>query len=430
MYLVDLTVHLDILGYSIVLPIMASLSESLGGTLDHTTALFSCYAITQFFSYLFMGPISDRYGRKGMIIFSLVGSSIGAIAQGLSSNIWALIITRTLTGLAAGSWIVAQAYIADCTTPDERPKYLARLEAFLAAAYIFGPAIGGFLGQIRLGLPFIVAGIVAAVALVIVIFVLDESLDKKTAQKELALKKKAPKKSCKELFSPIVVCCMFVEFCNRWVINSWDSYFNTFAERKWGMTSFQFSILVTCLGVLSCSLNGFIYPFLVFKMNIPIPVMSITAGILQIVSNLIIANSKTMAGAIIGSFLNEAGYDLSTPAPASIISSYSSASIQGQVLSYNMMAGQCAMILAPIAMGQISKVGPSIPFYTTVCGGTIVILSMLFILSRPGGKKAGRVTKEEWDKMVKEDKKGSSDNETELAVVSKWRVCYKQRKRP
>lgn len=84
---------------------------------------------------------------------------------------------------------------------------------------------------------------------------------------------------------------MFVEFCNRWVINSWDSYFNTFAERKWNMTSFQFScgrfihltcsILVTCLGVLSCSLNGFIYPFLVFKMNIPIPVMSITAGILQ-----------------------------------------------------------------------------------------------------------------------------------------------------
>ena len=73
----------------------------------------------------------------------------------------------------------------------------------MAAAYIFGPAIGGFLGQIRLGLPFIVAGIVAAVALVI--FVLDESLDKKTAQKELALKKKAPKKSCKELFSPIVV---------------------------------------------------------------------------------------------------------------------------------------------------------------------------------------------------------------------------------
>ena len=84
---------------------------------------------------------------------------------------------------------------------------------------------------------------------------------------------------------------MFVEFCNRWVINSLDSYFNTFAERKWNMTSLEFSfgrfirltcsILVTCLGVLSCSLNGFIYPFLVFKMNIPIPVMSITAGIFQ-----------------------------------------------------------------------------------------------------------------------------------------------------
>ena len=68
-------------------------------------------------------------------------------------------------------------YIADLTTPEERPTYLARLEAFLAAAYIFGPAIGGFLGEIKLSLPFIVAGVVAGITLVIVIFVLNESLD-------------------------------------------------------------------------------------------------------------------------------------------------------------------------------------------------------------------------------------------------------------
>ena len=69
------------------------------------------------------------------------------------------------------------------TTPEERPTYLARLEAFLAAAYIFGPAIGGFLGEIKLGLPFIVAGVIAGITLIVVIFVLNESLDKLIMEK-------------------------------------------------------------------------------------------------------------------------------------------------------------------------------------------------------------------------------------------------------
>ena len=67
-----------------------------------------------------------------------------------------------------------------------------------------------------------------------------------------------------------------------------------------------------------------------------------------------------------------------------------------------MMAGQCAMILAPAVMGQLSKVKDFVPFYTTVVGGSIVLLAMLFVLSRPGGSKAGRMTKEEWDKMKEE----------------------------
>ncbi|KAM7454703.1 MFS transporter, multidrug efflux [Blastocystis sp. subtype 1] len=392
-----------------------------------------------------MGPISDRYGRKPMIIFSLIGSSVGAIAQGLSTNIWMLIITRSLTGLAAGSWIVAQAYIADCTTPDERPKYLARLEAFLAAAYIFGPAIGGFLGQIKLGLPFIAAGIVATIALVFVIIYLNESLDKEAAKKELEKKKNEPKTPLKEILSPIIVIppslphlqviCMVVEFCNRWLINGWDSYYNTFAEHRWNMTSLQFSlgrfiaiiprILVTCLGVFSCVLSAWLYPTLVFKLNTPIPVITGVAGALQIISNLIIAHSNTLGLSVVGSVLNEAGYTLSSPSPASIISSYSSSSIQGQVLSYNMMAGQCAMILAPAVMGQLSKVKDFVPFYTTVVGGSIVLLAMLFVLSRPGGSKAGRMTKEEWDKMKEEmakkevemeEKKGEENEVDEVAV--------------
>ena len=84
---------------------------------------------------------------------------------------------------------------------------------------------------------------------------------------------------------------MVVEFCNRWLINGWDSYYNTFAEHRWNMTSLQFSlgrfiaiiprILVTCLGIFSCVLSAWLYPMLVFKLNTPIPVITGVAGALQ-----------------------------------------------------------------------------------------------------------------------------------------------------
>lgn len=98
-------------------------------------------------------------------------------------------------------------YIADCTTPEERPKYLAQLEAFLAAAYILGPAIGGLLGEISYGVPFIAAGVVAAIALIFVIFFLHESLDVTKAKEEAKKKEKKEKKkhSLKEMFPLMIV---------------------------------------------------------------------------------------------------------------------------------------------------------------------------------------------------------------------------------
>lgn len=101
-----------------------------------------------------------------------------------------------------------RSYIADCTTVDERSKYMARLEAFLAAAYIFGPAVGGFLGELGLGIPFIVAGVVAAINLILVCMFLHESLDF-----TLSISKTKQKFSyayLKRLFPPMVVRSLFV----------------------------------------------------------------------------------------------------------------------------------------------------------------------------------------------------------------------------
>lgn len=104
-------------------------------------------------------------------------------------------------------------YIADCTTVEERSKYMARLEAFLAAAYIFGPAVGGFLGELGLGVPFIVAGVVAAINLILVCVVLHESLDLTLEIKNT--RQKFSYAYLKRLFPPMVVRSLFVR-PNSW----------------------------------------------------------------------------------------------------------------------------------------------------------------------------------------------------------------------
>ncbi|KAK8790261.1 hypothetical protein WA588_000424, partial [Blastocystis sp. NMH] len=371
-----------------------------------------------------MGRVSDRYGRKPMIILSLLGSSIGAIWQGLSKNITSLIISRALTGLFAGSWIVAQAYIADCTTPEERPKYLAQLEAFLAAAYILGPAIGGLLGEISYGVPFIAAGVVAAIALIFVIFFLHESLDVTKAKEEAKIKeiKEKKKHSLKEMFPLMIILCMIVEFCNRWQINGWDSYFNNYAAHRFGLKSVQFSFLVTGLGILSCLMNIYLLPFLIIRLNVPIPYISLSAGLVLFVANVVMGASNTLFGAIIGSIFLEIGYNLSTSAPSSIISTYTDKEIQGEVLSVNMMCGQVAMICAPLAMDWLSRSTSTLPFYVTGIIGLVVVICMFTISRMPGGLLAGRATREDLEKGGKpsdnaaEDTKEVEMTKTEVVV--------------
>jgi singapore isolate B (sub-type 7) whole genome shotgun sequence assembly, scaffold_0 len=116
-----------------------------------------------FLGLLFMGPLSDVYGRKPFILLSLFGSCFGSIFQGMSRDVISLIIWRSFTGLFSGSLILVQAYcsscslifsvIADIIPAEQRNTYLTRLEGCISAAYIIGPAVGGVLAQVNYHFP-------------------------------------------------------------------------------------------------------------------------------------------------------------------------------------------------------------------------------------------------------------------------------------
>jgi len=184
-------VLLNSIGFSIVLPLLPFL---IGQYLPSQqvvvgmSVLMSVFATCSFFSAPAFGALSDRYGRKNILLISLLGSVIGYLLFGIGGALWILFLGRIIDGLTAGNISILFAYIADTTKPNERAKWFGYVGAVMGIGKIGGPALGGLLGSISAGLPFYVTAALIFLSGVAVYFLLPESLalEKRTKHLELS----------------------------------------------------------------------------------------------------------------------------------------------------------------------------------------------------------------------------------------------------
>ncbi len=161
------TVFLDFLGFSIVLPYLYFYATSLGASEFTYGLLVTSYAIMQFIFAPVLGRLSDHYGRRKVIILSLIGASVSYFLFGIANALWLLFVSRIAAGAMGATYPVAQAYIADVTTEEKRMHYYGLLGAAWAVGAIIGPALGGTLSTLYgYGLPSFVASALSLVNLV------------------------------------------------------------------------------------------------------------------------------------------------------------------------------------------------------------------------------------------------------------------------
>jgi MFS transporter, DHA1 family, tetracycline resistance protein len=176
-----LTIFLDMLGYGIVLPVLPALiGELTGGTNAQAAVLggylvFS-YSLMQFLFGPALGNLSDRFGRRPIILIALTGLTIDYVIMGFSPNIVWLFIGHTIAGISGASVATATAYIADITPKEQRAQRFGLIGAAIGLGFIAGPVVGGTLGELGPRFPFYAAAALAASALVLGFFVLPESL--------------------------------------------------------------------------------------------------------------------------------------------------------------------------------------------------------------------------------------------------------------
>lgn len=153
-----LIVLVDVLGFTIVIPLLGLYAEKFGASPLVATTLVSVYAVCSLISTPLIGRLSDQYGRKPLLMVSQAGTCAGFVMLGFSNALWMVFAGRVLDGLTAGNLSIAQAYISDHTRPEDRAKAFGVIGVAFGIGFMFGPALGGWLGE-RYGMhmPFVVA---------------------------------------------------------------------------------------------------------------------------------------------------------------------------------------------------------------------------------------------------------------------------------
>ena len=176
------TVFLDVLGIGLIMPVLPALVGQFTNSPDEQAHWYGwlsvMYGVMQFLMAPALGALSDRFGRRPVLLLSIFGLGCSLFTHAMASSLWALLFIRIISGGTAASFSVANAYMADITPGDQRGKAFGKLGAAFGIGFIFGPFIGGALGEYSVRLPFFCAGGLAVVNWLYGYFVLPESLPK------------------------------------------------------------------------------------------------------------------------------------------------------------------------------------------------------------------------------------------------------------
>jgi len=173
-----IAIALDAVGIGLVFPILPSVLEDVSHTKDvapYIGAMIALYAVMQFVFAPVLGALSDRLGRRPVLLASLAGASVNYLLMAIAPSLWMLFLARAIAGLSSANVSVANAYITDVTPEDKRARRFGLMNAMFGLGFIIGPILGGALGDQWVRLPFIAAAALNAGNFLLAFFVLPES---------------------------------------------------------------------------------------------------------------------------------------------------------------------------------------------------------------------------------------------------------------
>jgi DHA1 family tetracycline resistance protein-like MFS transporter len=257
--LILLYVFVDVLGFSLILPLLPFYASTFDASPSLVGLLLAANAVTQLIGAPLIGRLSDRYGRRPMLLVSIAGTALSFTLLGLANSLWMLFLSRLLDGLLGGNISLAQAYITDVTDEGERAKGLGLVGAAFGIGFIFGPVLGGVLSTgDNFARPALIAAALSLVNLVGVLLFLPESLPPEERSRRAQSPATAP--SARALWQALHRPCVGPLLVHRLfyglAFTAFQTLFSLFVQRRLGFTAQTTSYLFTYVGVLIALVQG------------------------------------------------------------------------------------------------------------------------------------------------------------------------------
>ena len=249
--IIFLTVFVNLVGFGIIIPLLPFYAETFGASPVTIGLLFAAFSIAQLVAAPALGALSDRYGRRPVLIFSLIGTVVSFAMLAVAQSLAMLFAARVIDGLSGGNITIARAYIADVTEPDERAKAFGFLGAAFGLGFIVGPGLAGVFAQISYTAPIWAAAAVTMMAVAMAWFWLPETVHRGSA---VAV---SPWRALPEVFRrphlrPLLL-ADFLYWCSFAVCTT---TFALFASRRFGFDVTKTGYVLAAFGVLGVIVQG------------------------------------------------------------------------------------------------------------------------------------------------------------------------------
>lgn len=382
-----LAVLVDVVGLGIIIPILPYYVESFGVSSFVVTLLFTTFALASFVSGPFLGSLSDKIGRRPVLLISIASTAIGWFVFASAHSVWILFLGRIIDGLAAGNFPIAQSYLVDIAKTDrERTTNLGLIGAVFGIGFIIGPVIGATLGTISPVLPFWVVGSLAAVNFVGAYFFLPETHNNRAHhQKAIPLNPLIPIVSAMKdnaLRSRYVAWFLFgVAFAGL------QSIFALFVKSAFGFSAVATGYMFTAMGVVLVINQTFALKqiWLKYFKETDLEIWFFVV----MMTGFVFADLKILPLFFVGIFLTTLGQSTLRVVMSSGIAGVAGQMRRGEVMGVMASIASASMIVGPLLAGALFEKNIQLPFLMNI--GLLIIA---FLIMKKCCGLVGKITEE------------------------------------
>ncbi len=391
LFVIFMTVFIDLVGFGIILPLSPYLAREFNASPTQIGLLMAVYSFCQFLFSPFWGSLSDRIGRRPVILISLVGGGLSYLLFAFAQSLTLLFVARALAGLFGGNISTAHAYIADVTTPENRSKGMGLLGAAFGLGFIFGPLLGGVLAIVggHLGsapplgssFPALGAAVICLANAVLAFFVLQESLpagSRESSDDRARGRRHRFLAIAQQMRRPLVGSLIWVFFLSGLAMAQMEAMLFTFMDDRFGWGMHQSSYGFAYVGVLMVITQGILIRKWMPKFGEP---RLLSAGLFLFSLSLAgIAISHSIPAMAIVMTVLALGNGLMRPPNLGMISLLTPPSEQGLALGVTNSLASLGRIIGPIAGGWLYQTaGQGAPFL--LAGGLAFAALVLVLVS-------------------------------------------------